>query len=114
MSGIHQTWSKIKNPKNLGTLTRRNRTLILYPYSLPKNLIREILTKFGDRVIITSQIKQADIVVGLKKHLRHNFRLKILADRSNIKLFSINQKSVYQVLKLLRLVVFKKPKGGKK
>ena len=110
---IHKTWSKIKNPKNLGTLTRRNRTLILYPYSLPKNLIREILTKFGDRVIITKEIKEANIVIGLKKHLRQNFRLKILADRSNIKLFSINQKSLYHVLKLVELLINPKTGGTK-
>merc|ERR1712086_1206221 len=86
MISIHRNWFKIYKPKNLGSLILKNSTLIIYPYSLSKNLIREILTKLGDKIIITTQIKHANIIIGLKKHLRQNFRLKNLANRRSIPL----------------------------
>merc|ERR1712183_1002146 len=79
MISIHKKWFKIHKPKSFSIINLKNSTLIIYPYSLSKNLIREILVKFGDKLIITTQIKQANIIIGLKKHLRQNFRLQNLA-----------------------------------
>ena len=80
-------------------------TLIVYPYSLSKNLIREILLKFGDKVVFTRQIKQANLVIGLKKHLRQNFRLKSLANNQNVSIYAINQRSIFQIIRLLEFFV---------
>ena len=102
MISIHRNWFKIYKPKNLGSLILKNSTLIIYPYSLSKNLIREILTKLGDKIIITTQIKHANIIIGLKKHLRQNFRLKNLANKRNIPIYTINQRSIYQIMRLLQ------------
>jgi stage III sporulation protein SpoIIIAA len=105
MISIHKNWFKIYKPKSFGTFTLKNPTLIIYPYSLSKNLVREILTKFGDKIIITTQIKQANIIIGLKKHLRQNFRLKNLANRWNIPIYTINQRSIYQIMRLLQFFI---------
>ena len=43
MISIHKNWFKIYKPKSFGTFTLKNPTLIIYPYSLSKNLVREIL-----------------------------------------------------------------------
>jgi len=105
MISIHKNWFEMDKPKNLGSLTLKNTTLIIYPYSLSKNLIREILTKLGDKIIITTQIKQANLIIGLKKHLRQNFRLKNLANKRKIPIYTINQRSIYQIMRLLQFFI---------
>src|SRR5210317_2192136 len=105
MVSINGTWFKRDKPKTSNLLTLKNSTLIIYPYSLSKNLIREILTKFGDRIIITTQIRQANLIVGLKKHLKQNFRLKNLANKQNIPIYTINQRSIYQIMRLLQFFI---------
>ena len=105
MISIHKNWFKIDKPKSLSSLTLKNTTLIIYPYSLSKNLIREILTKLGDKILITTQIKQANVIIGLKKHLRQNFRLKNLANKRNIPIYTINQRSIYQIMRLLQFFI---------
>ena len=54
MISIHRNWFEIDKSKTLDLLTLKNRTVIIYPYSLSKNLIREILIKLGDKIIITT------------------------------------------------------------
>ena len=105
MISIHKTWFKINNLKKDSFLKRNYPTLVLYPYSLSKNLIQEILIKLEDKIIITTQIKYANIIIGLKKNLRQNFRLIGLATNQNIPIYTINQKSIYQIMRLLYSLV---------
>ena len=105
MSLIHRKGFRIHKPKSFNLFTLKQKTLIIYPYSLSKNLIREILIKFEDKIIITTQIKQANVIIGLKKHLRQNFRLQNLAKRRAIPIYTINQRSIYQIVKLLQFVI---------
>ena len=105
MISIHKNWFINNRPKSLGSLNLKNTTLIIYPYSLSKNLIREILVKLGNRIIITTQIKQANLIIGLKKHLRQNFRLKNLANKRNIPIYTISQRSIYQIMRLLQFFI---------
>lgn len=105
MISIHRNWFEPNKTKNLRSLTLKKATLIIYPYSLSKNLIREILAKFGTKILITTQIKQATIIIGLKKHLRQNFRLKDLANKRNIPIYTINQRSIYQIMRLLQFFI---------
>ena len=106
MISIHRTWFEMDNSKSLSSLSLKTKTLIIYPYSLSKNLIREILIKLNDKIIITTQIKQANLIIGLNKHLRQNFRLKYLANKLNIPIYTINQRSIYQIIRLLFFLVF--------
>ena len=105
MNLIHRKGFKIHKLKSFGLLTLKQKTLIVYQYSLSKNLIREILVKFKDKIIITTQIKQANIIIGLKKHLRQNFRLKSLANKWNIPIYTISQRSIYQIMRLLQFFI---------
>ena len=105
MISIHSHWFINHQPKSRGLLHLKNTTLIIYPYSLSKNLIREILVKLGNKIIITTQIKQANLIIGLKKHLRQNFRLKNLANKQNIPIYTINQRSIYQIMRLLQFFI---------
>lgn len=105
MISMYKNWFSVEQNSNLSSLNLVTTPLIIYPYSLSKNLIREILMKLGDKVILTTQIKQANIIIGLKKHLRQNFRLKNLANKQNIPIYTINQRSIYQVMRLLQFFI---------
>lgn len=105
MIAIHRNWFEMYKPKTLGSINFKNTTLVIYPYSLSKNLIREILVKLGNKVIITKKIKQANLIIGLKKHLRQNFRLKNLAHKRKIPIYTINQRSIYQIMRLLQFFI---------
>ena len=105
MISIHRNWFERDKSKIIGSLALKNTTLIIYPYSLSKNLIREILTNLGNKIIITTQIRQANLIIGLKKHLRQNFRLKNLANKRNIPIYTVNQRSIYQIMRLLQFLI---------
>ena len=105
MIAIHRNWFEMYKPKTLGSINFKNTTLVIYPYSLSKNLIREILVKLGNKVIITKKIRQANLIIGLKKHLRQNFRLKNLAHKRKIPIYTINQRSIYQIMRLLQFFI---------
>ena len=105
MIAIHRNWFEMYKPKTLGSINFKNTTLVIYPYSLSKNLIREILVKLGNKVVITRKIKQANLIIGLKKHLRQNFRLKNLAHQRKIPIYTINQRSIYQIMRLLQFFI---------
>lgn len=102
---IYRNWSTISTYNSMGSLNLKNTILIIYPYSLSNNLIREILIKLGNKIILTTQIKQANLIIGLKKHLRQNFRLKNLANKRNIPIYTINQRSIYQIMRLLQFFI---------
>ena len=105
MISIHKNWFEMDKSKRLRLVVSKKTTLIIYPYSLSKNLIREILIKLGDKVILTTQIKQANLIIGLKKHLRQNFRLKNLARKQKIPIYTINQRRIYQIMRLLQFFI---------
>ncbi|MGH7954425.1 MAG: AAA family ATPase [Gloeomargaritales cyanobacterium] len=91
-------YTKIKSP-NL-----KSEKLCLYSYSLSKNLIKEALIKTKLRLVLTKDIKKADLIIGLKKRLKQNRKLKKLAAQKNIPIYSINRGSLYQLTKLLQLI----------
>jgi len=105
MFSLHRNWFLINQFKSIKSLKLKTITLIVYPYSLSKNLVREILLRFGDKIIFTMQIKQANLIIGLKKHLRQNYRLKNLANKQNIPIYAINQRSIFQIMQLLEFFI---------
>lgn len=105
MFSIHRNWFLVHKFKSIKLLKLKTITLVVYPYSLSKNLIREILLKFGNKIIFTMQIKQANLIIGLKKHLRQNFRLKRLANKQNIPIYAITQRSIFQIMQVLEFFI---------
>jgi hypothetical protein len=97
----HLNWFWI-NKKNSINLTKlKSKTLIIYPYSLSNNLLKEILYKMGLNFSLTNDIKKATLIIGLKKYLKQNFKLIEFCKQKNLQIYSINQISYYQLNKLL-------------
>lgn len=80
-----------------------NQTLI-YTYSLSNNLIKETVSKMGVKLILTKEIKKAELIVGFKKHLKQNFKVKRLAIKNNIPMYYLNRKNVFQLIKLIQSI----------
>ena len=50
--------------------------------------------------ILTNEIKKADLIIGLKKHIIINFNLIKLANKYNIPIYSFNHVSYYKLVRL--------------
>ena len=82
--------------------------ILIYTYSLSNNLIRETVAKMGINLILTKEIRKANLIIGLKKHLKQNFKLRKLAIQRHIPIYSVNQRSVFQLIKLIQFILLKK------
>jgi stage III sporulation protein SpoIIIAA len=97
-------WISLNKGKGKKSVKLKSRKLIIYPYSLSNNLLKEVLLKLGFKFILTNEIRKASLIIGLKKHLRQNFKLTNLAKQKNIPIYSLNQISFYQISKLLQFL----------
>ena len=99
-----KNWSSINKVNSDKSLKLRSKKLVIYPYSLSNNLLKEVLLKLGFKFVLTNEIRKASLIIGLKKHLKQNFKLTRLARQKNIPIYSINQVSFYQVSKLIQFI----------
>lgn len=79
--------------------------IIIYSYSISSNFLREVFNKLGLNFIITNNIKKAHIVIGLKNYLQQNLKLKELAKKKKIPVYSFNKVSIYQLIKFLKFIL---------
>lgn len=100
----NNSWISINKVKDRKSLKLKSRKLVIYPYSLSNNLLKEVLLKMGFKFVLTNEIRQASLIIGLKKHLRQNFKLTNLAKQKNIPVYSLNQISFYQMSKLIQFL----------
>ena len=94
----------LNQPKDEKSLQLQSKKLVIYPYSLSNNLLKEVLLKMGFKFVLTNEIKKANLIIGFKKHLKQNFKLTSLAKQKNIPIYSLNQVSIYQVTKLVQYI----------
>jgi stage III sporulation protein SpoIIIAA len=100
----NNNWISVNKVKDKRSLKLKSRKLVIYPYSLSNNLLKEVLLKMGFKFILTNEIRKASLIIGLKKHLRQNFKLTSLAKQKNIPIYSLNQISFYQISKLIQFL----------
>lgn len=97
-----KNWITINQAKDEKFL--KLKPLVIYPYSLSNNLLKEVLLKMGLKFVLTNEIRKATLIIGLKKHLKQNFKLTNLAKQNNIPIYSVNQVSFYQISKLIQFL----------
>jgi hypothetical protein len=56
-------------------------------------------------LVVTKDIKKANFIIGLKKYLKENFKLKKFAQQKNIPIYTVNRASLYQITKLLQVII---------
>lgn len=99
-----KNWISINQLKDEKALKLKSKKLIIYSYSISSNLLKEVLLKLGFKFVLTNEIRKAELIIGLKKHLKQNFKLTNLAKQRNIPIYSLNQISFYQVSKLIQFL----------
>jgi len=98
------SWTRFNHDTRVKLPNLNTKKLFLYVYSLSNNLIEEVISKTELELILTKEIKKANIIIGLKKHLKQNLKLKKFAIQKNIPIYTVNQGSIYQISKLLKSV----------
>jgi len=99
-----KNWVSINQLKDEKNLKLKSKKLIIYSYSISSNLLKEVLLKMGFKFVLTNEIKKAELIIGLKKHLKQNFKLTNMAKQQNIPIYSLNQVSFYQISKLIQFL----------
>ena len=100
----HKNWSFINKANDEKSLKLKSKNIVIYPYSLSNNLLNEVLLKMGFKFVLTNEIRKASLIIGLKKHLKQNFKLTNLAKQKNIPIYSLNQVSFYQLSKFIQFI----------
>ena len=108
LSLTHQNWVSINQTKYDKSLKLQSKKLVIYPYSLSNNLLKEVFLKMKFQFVLTNEIRKASLIIGLKKHLKQNFKLTNLARQKNIPIYSLNHISLYQVSKLIKFLSLEK------
>jgi stage III sporulation protein SpoIIIAA len=93
-------WNDINDTKNQQFLKIRSKYLGVYVYSLSNSFIREVLSRLRLRFILTRDIQKATLIIGLKKHLKQNLKVRRLAEEKQIPIYSLHQLNLYQLLKV--------------
>ena len=101
---LTKNWVLVNQIKDEKSLRLKSKKLVIYPYSLSNNLLKEVLLKMEFKFVLTNEIRKANLIIGLKKHLKQNFKLISLAKQKNIPIYSLNQVSFYQVSKLIQFL----------
>ena len=101
---IEDRWLSINKAKFQNSRLSISKPLVIYSYSISNNFLKEVFTKIGLNFYLTNNLEKASLIIGLKKYLRQNFKLKELAKRKKIPIYSFNQISIYQLTKFLTTI----------
>jgi stage III sporulation protein SpoIIIAA len=101
---LNKNWTLMNKLKDQKSFYLESKQLVIYPYSLSHNLLKEVLLKMGLKFVLTNEIKKANLIIGFKKHLKQNFKLTNLAKQKNIPIYALNEVNLYQVTKLVQLI----------
>ena len=101
----NKNWTLMNNLKDQKSFKLSSNILVIYPYSLSQNLLKEVLLKMGLKFVLTNEIQKANLIIGFKKHLKQNFQLMKLAKQKNIPIYGLTQISLYQIRKLFQFII---------
>lgn len=99
-----KNWMSINQIKDDKALSLKSKKLIIYPYSISHNLLKEVLVKMGFNFVLTNEIRKAGLIIGLKSHVKQNFKLITLANQKSIPIYALNQINFYQISKLVKFL----------
>jgi stage III sporulation protein SpoIIIAA len=97
-------WLLINKLNSQDSMISTSKPLIIYTYAISTNFLKEAFTKIGLKFTLTNNIEKASLIIGLKKYLRQNFKLKELAKHKKIPIYSFNQISIYQLTKFIKTI----------
>merc|ERR1712127_945853 len=69
-------WLSINKTNFHNPIISRSKPLVIYSYSISNNFLKEAFAKTGLKFTLTNKVEKASLIIGLKKYLRQNFKLK--------------------------------------
>jgi stage III sporulation protein SpoIIIAA len=100
----NENWVIRNQVKDKKSIKLRSKKLVIYPYSLSHNLLKEVFLKLGLKFVLTNEIKKASLIIGFKKHVRQNFKLTYFAKQENIPIYTLSQINIYQITKFIEWI----------
>ena len=97
-------WLSINKKNFQNPIISFSKPLVIYSYSISNNFFKEAFVKTCLKFTLTNKVEKASVIIGLKKYLRQNFKLKELAKRKKIPIYSFNQISIYQLTKFIKTI----------
>jgi hypothetical protein len=97
-------WVHRNRSINENALKITSKNLVIYSYSISNNFLKEAFLKLGVKFVLTNNIRKASLIVGLKKQLRENYKLKELARKKKIPIYSFHKISIYQIIKFIKFI----------
>ena len=101
-SRYHKNWQLSNQLRKKRSPNLDHQTLTVYSYSLSHNLFKEVFFKSKFKFILTSDVCNAGLIIGLKKHLKQNHKLKRLANEKEIPIYALAKVSVFEMRNLVR------------
>ena len=99
-----KSWTQINRFPNNKSLQITSKTLVIYSYSVSNNFLKEVFSKISVKFVLTTDVKMASLIIGLKKHLKQNLKLKELAKKKKIPIYSFNQLNIYELTRFLKII----------
>ena len=85
--------SKVKQPKP--------DVVSIYIYSVSNNLVKKCSNSLNLDIKITENINEAEVILGLKSHLKDNLLLVLSAKKLGIPIYSIQKNTIPQITQIL-------------
>jgi stage III sporulation protein SpoIIIAA len=85
--------SKVEQPKS--------DVVLIYIYSFSNNLVKKCSNSLNLDIKITENINEAEVILGLKSHLKDNLLLVLSAKKLGIPIYSIQKNTIPQITQIL-------------
>ena len=97
-------WDQLNHIKTNQVIKQTTKRLVIYPYCVSTNFLKEVLYKSGVNCVITNNLQKASLIIGRHQYLEQNQRLKQFVIEKKIPVYSLNQTSIYQLTNLIKLL----------
>jgi hypothetical protein len=104
-SSLIRPWDQLNNIKTNQLIKRTTKLLVIYPYCISVNVLKEVFYKSGIHCVITNNLNKASLIIGLNQYLEQNQTLKQFVLKKKIPVYSLNQVSIYQLKTLIKLLI---------
>ena len=101
---ISKSWTQFNESKTPKFLQELKKSLVIYPYSISKNFLKEVFSKTNVRFTFTNDLQKASVIIGVTKYLQQNSNLNKFAKEKKIPVYSFDQVSLYQLTKFMKAV----------
>lgn len=103
-SSMLQPWRQLNNVKIDRLIKTTTKTLVIYPYCLSTNVLKEVLSQINVKFVVTNDLQQASLIIGPHRYLSQNHTLKKLVIQKKIPVYSLNQINIYQLTHLIKSI----------